>query len=71
LGASVTGSYSENNADDSCEVVVPKLNKMIENINEMMTGLEQQTDSEHLHLLHVANIKQYVLKCTLNFICIF
>jgi hypothetical protein len=41
-------------------------------MNEMMTWLEQQTNSEHLHLLHMANIKQYVCKSEmyLNFICI-
>jgi hypothetical protein len=37
LGASDTGSDAENNSDDSCEVVVPKLNKMLENVNEVMT----------------------------------
>jgi hypothetical protein len=37
LGASDTGSDAENNSDDSCEVVGPKLNKMLENVNEMMT----------------------------------
>jgi hypothetical protein len=62
LGTSDTGSDSENNGDDSCEVSVPKLRKLIENINEVMIWLEQQTDSEHFHLLHVLNIKQYVLK---------
>jgi hypothetical protein len=62
LGASDIGSDSEDNGDDSCEVVVPKLSKVLENINGVMTWLEQQTDSEHLHLLHLVNIKQYVLK---------
>jgi hypothetical protein len=54
-------SDSEDNSDDSCEVVVPKLSKVLENINEAMTWLEQQTYSEHLRLLHLVNIKQYVL----------
>jgi hypothetical protein len=62
LGASDTRSDSEDNGDDSCEVMVPKLNKVLENINEVMTWLEQQTDSEYLHLLHLVNIKKYVLK---------
>jgi hypothetical protein len=31
-------------------------------INEMVAWLEQQTDSEHLYLLHLASIKQYVPK---------
>jgi hypothetical protein len=62
LGANDTRIDSENNGDDSCEVVVPKLSKVLENINEVMTRLEQQTDSEHLHLLHLVNIKKYVLK---------
>jgi hypothetical protein len=57
LGASDTGSDSAGNGNDSCEVVVPKLSKVLENINEVMTWLEQQTDSEHLHLLHLVNIK--------------
>jgi hypothetical protein len=30
-------SDAENNSDDSCEAVVPKLNKMLENVNEAMT----------------------------------
>jgi hypothetical protein len=47
---------SEDNGGDSCEVVVPKLSKVLENINKVMTWLEQQTDSEHLHLLHLVNI---------------
>jgi hypothetical protein len=34
LGASDTGSDSEGNGNDSCEVVVPKLSKVLENINE-------------------------------------
>jgi hypothetical protein len=42
--------------------MVPKLSKVLENMNEVMTWLEQQTDSENLHLLHLVNIKQYVLK---------
>jgi hypothetical protein len=46
LGASDTGSDSEDNGGDSCEVVVPKLSKVLENINEVMTWLEQQTDSD-------------------------
>jgi mevalonate kinase len=46
----------------SCEVAVPKFSKVLKNINEVVTWLEQQTDSEHLHLLHLVNIKQYVLK---------
>jgi hypothetical protein len=41
LGASDTGSNSEDNGDDSCEVVIPKLSKVLENINEEMTWLEQ------------------------------
>jgi hypothetical protein len=41
LGASDTGSDSEDNGDDSCEVVVPKLSKVLENIKEVMTWLEQ------------------------------
>jgi hypothetical protein len=41
LGASDTGSDSEDNSDDSCEVVEPKLSKVLENINEVMTWLEQ------------------------------
>jgi hypothetical protein len=42
--------------------MVPELSKALENNNELMTWLEQQTDCKHLHLLHLANIKQYVLK---------
>jgi hypothetical protein len=64
LGASDIGSDPEDNGDDSCEMVVPKLSKVLENINEVMTWLEQQTDSEHLHLLHLDNTEQYVLKNT-------
>jgi hypothetical protein len=62
LGAIDAGSVLEDNGDDSCEVVVPKLSKVLGNINEVMAWLEQQTDSERLHLLHLVNIKQYVLK---------
>jgi nitrate reductase assembly molybdenum cofactor insertion protein NarJ len=40
--------------------VVTELNKILENVNEVMTWLEQQTDSEHL-LLTLASIKQYVI----------
>jgi late competence protein required for DNA uptake (superfamily II DNA/RNA helicase) len=29
-------------------------------INEVMAWLEQQTKSEHLHLLHLPSIQQYV-----------
>jgi hypothetical protein len=68
LRTSDTGSDSEDTADYSCEVVIPKLSKVLENINEVMTWLGQQTDSEHLHLLHLVNIKQYALrKCSLHF----
>jgi hypothetical protein len=62
LETSDTGSDSEDNGVDSCEVVIPELSKVLENVNEVMTWLEQQTDREHLHLLHLVNIKQYVLK---------
>jgi hypothetical protein len=60
--ASDTGSDSEQNGSDSCDVVVPKLSEVLENINEVMTQLEKQTDSELLYLLHLVNIEQYVLK---------
>jgi tRNA/tmRNA/rRNA uracil-C5-methylase (TrmA/RlmC/RlmD family) len=46
----------KNNSDDSCEVAVPKLSIVLENINEVMTSLEQHTKSEHLYSLHLANI---------------
>jgi hypothetical protein len=62
LGPRDTGGYSEVNGDDSYEVVVPELSKDIENINEEMSCLEQQTNSEHHHLLYLVNIKQCVLK---------
>jgi hypothetical protein len=52
LGASDTEGDSENNGGDSREEVVPKLSKVLENVNEVMTCLEKQSDSEHLHLLH-------------------
>lgn len=35
---------------------------MLENIKEMMTCVEQQTDSGRLHSLRLINIKPYVLK---------
>jgi hypothetical protein len=62
LRVSNIGSDSEDNSDESCEVVVPKLSKVLENIKEVMTWLDQQTNGKHLHLLHFVNIKQYVLK---------
>jgi hypothetical protein len=40
LGASGTGSDSENNCDDSCEVVVPKLSEVLENMNDDMVRRE-------------------------------
>lgn len=45
--------------------MVTKLSRVLEEIKEVMM-LEQadskQADSEHLHLLHLANIKLYVQK---------
>jgi hypothetical protein len=35
--------------------------KVLENMYIVMIWLEHHTDSEHLHLLHVINIKQYIL----------
>jgi hypothetical protein len=61
-GTSNTGSNSENKSDDACEGVVPKLSKVTEDINEVMSQLQQQADSELLPLLHPTSIKQYVLK---------
>jgi hypothetical protein len=58
-GASDAQSDSENNSDDSSDAVVPTMSKMPENINEVIIWLGQQTHSEHLHLLHLVNIKQY------------
>jgi hypothetical protein len=45
-------SDSGDNGDDSCKVVVPKLNKVLENINinDVMTGFEHQANCEHLHI---------------------
>jgi hypothetical protein len=40
LGTSDRRSNSEDNGDDSCEVMVPKLSKVLQNINEVMTWLE-------------------------------
>jgi hypothetical protein len=42
--------------------VIPKLSKVLENMNDVMTWLEQQTDDEHLRLLNLASIKQCILK---------
>jgi hypothetical protein len=48
-----------------------KLSKVLEKIKEVMRWLEE-ADSEHLHLLHLANIKQPIalvnhnMKCTLR-----
>jgi hypothetical protein len=68
LATSGTGSDSEDNGDDSCEVVVSKLRKVLENINEVTTWLGQETDSEHLLLPHLVNIRQYVLiECSHQF----
>jgi hypothetical protein len=53
---------SGGNGDYSYEVVVLKLSKVLENINELMAWVEQQTVSEHIYLLQMLNIKQYVLK---------
>jgi hypothetical protein len=65
LGASDMRSVSEDNGDDSSEVMVPELNKVLRNVNEVVTLLEQRTNTEHLQLLHVVNIKQCVLrKCS-------
>jgi hypothetical protein len=62
-------SDSKNNSDDSCEVVVPKLGIVLRNINEVMTCLKHQTDNEHLHLLHLINVKHYDLKsCSSQFL---
>lgn len=57
LGTSDTGSHPRNNTDDMCEAfeeVVPKLSRVLGNINEVVTWLEQQIGSELLHLLHEA-----------------
>jgi methyl coenzyme M reductase subunit C len=35
---------------------------VLENFNGVMAWLEQQIDSEQLHLLHLMNIKQHVVK---------
>jgi hypothetical protein len=68
LGTSDTGSHPRNSTDGTYEVVVPKLSGVVKYVNEVMTWLEQQTDSELLHLLHVANIKHYALrKCSHQF----
>jgi hypothetical protein len=40
---------------------VTKLSKVLEINNEAMTWLEEQSYSEHLHLLHLVNVKQYIL----------
>jgi hypothetical protein len=32
---------------DCCKVVVPTLNKVLENFNEVVTLLEHQTDTQH------------------------
>lgn len=54
--------------DDSCKIVVQTLNKVLENIIEVITCLECHTDNEHLHLFHVTSIKHYVLE-EKSFIC--
>jgi hypothetical protein len=56
LGTSDTGSHSRNSTDDTYKVVIPKLCRVVEYINEVMMWLEQQTDGELLHFLHVANM---------------
>jgi uncharacterized protein YoxC len=43
-------------------VVVEKLSKVLENINEVMKRLEQQTDSERHHLMRLVNRNRRVLK---------
>jgi hypothetical protein len=39
-------------------VEVWKSSKMLKNNNVVMMWLEQETDSAHLNLLHLVNIKQ-------------
>jgi hypothetical protein len=61
------GASDSKNNDHSCEVVVPKLSTVC-NVNEVMTCLKYHTVNEHLHLLHMINIKHYVLKrCSCQF----
>jgi hypothetical protein len=52
----------EDEVEASADETVPKVNKVIENINEIITWMERQTDSEHLHMLNLVTIKQYALK---------
>jgi hypothetical protein len=54
---------SENEeVEDECEVETPKIGKILDNISEVMNWLEGQSDCDHLHLIHLQNIKTYVTK---------
>jgi hypothetical protein len=68
IGASDTESDSEDNGDDCLEVVARKFSKVLENINEVMTWLEQNV----LRRIILNNMYEYTrLHCagysTINF----
>jgi hypothetical protein len=44
LRGSDTGSDSEGNGEDSCEMVIPKLSRVLENINEVINDMVSTTD---------------------------
>jgi hypothetical protein len=45
-----------------CELDTPKISKALDGIIEVVNWMERQRDCDHLHLLHLQNIKTYVTK---------
>jgi hypothetical protein len=48
--------------EEMCEIKTPKISKALDSISEVMSCMERQSDSDHLHPLHLQNIKTYVAK---------
>jgi hypothetical protein len=48
--------------EEMCELEIPKIRKVLDSISEVMNCNERQNDWDHLHLLHLQNIKIYMTK---------
>jgi hypothetical protein len=48
--------------EEMCELETPKINKVLDDISEVMNWVERQSDCDHPNLLRVQNIKMYLMK---------
>jgi hypothetical protein len=50
-------SEDDSKNEEMCWLETPKISKVLDTISEVMNWMGRQSDCDHLHLLHLQNMK--------------